>query len=287
MKKITFLLASLSLGLSVSAQVASYSEGDFSVGKDDVTTATGLGSKLYFKGINAASSLDDVWLAKYQQSPDYTDLVINLGDNMIGDDRLLIGATSFVDNLFYSAISIYNNGKVGINMENPEYNLHVNGSMKANSISSIDINCSGNILAENLIANQQIYTPNQIIATRIITDTLSAGIKLEGGSLDIRGTIKATKLDLNGTIKAKEIVVTNTVWADFVFDKDYRLPSLYEVEEHIQQHQTLPGIPSEEEVSEKGVDLAKMNVRLLQKVEELTLYVIQQQKEIDALKNKN
>lgn len=91
------------------------------------------------------------------------------------------------------------------------------------------------------------------------------------------------KLDVNGTIRAKEVIV-ETGWADFVFDDNYDLPSLRDVEAHINKHKHLPGIPAESEVKENGVNLGEMNVKLLQKIEELTLYVIEQQKEIDALK---
>jgi len=85
----------------------------------------------------------------------------------------------------------------------------------------------------------------------------------------------AYKLDVNGTIRAKEVII-ETSWADFVFDKDYALPTLDEVKAHIDTHKHLPGIPSEAEVKENGVGLADITTKLLQKVEELTLYVIQQ-----------
>lgn len=92
------------------------------------------------------------------------------------------------------------------------------------------------------------------------------------------------KLDVNGTIRAKEIKV-ETGWADFVFAPDYQLPTLGEVEAHIKEHKHLPGIPSEAEVKKDGANLGEMNVKLLQKIEELTLYMIQQNKEIESLKN--
>lgn len=91
------------------------------------------------------------------------------------------------------------------------------------------------------------------------------------------------KLDVNGTIRAKEILV-ETGWADFVFEPNYNLPSLKDVESHIKAHKHLPGIPTEAEVKKNGANLGEMNVKLLQKIEELTLYVIQQNKEIEALK---
>ncbi|MES2703528.1 MAG: hypothetical protein V4649_12870 [Bacteroidota bacterium] len=73
-------------------------------------------------------------------------------------------------------------------------------------------------------------------------------------------------------------------WSDFVFAADYKLPPLNKVESYIQEHKHLPEIPSAAEVAKDGIDVMEMDAKLLQKIEELTLYVIQQQKEIDELK---
>lgn len=77
-----------------------------------------------------------------------------------------------------------------------------------------------------------------------------------------------------------------TNWSDFVFADDYKLKSLNEVEAYIKDNKHLPEIPSTKEVHENGLDLAEMDAKLLQKVEELTLYIIRQQKEIEELKAK-
>ena len=109
---------------------------------------------------------------------------------------------------------------------------------------------------------------------------------LKSGNLGIGVTNPTRKLEVNGTIRAKEVIVESTgSWADFVFDKDYKLPQLAEVEAHIKERGHLPEIPSAAEVAENGINLSEMNVKLLQKVEELTLYVIQLNKEIEVLKN--
>lgn len=98
------------------------------------------------------------------------------------------------------------------------------------------------------------------------------------------GTSNPTRpLEVNGTIRAKEIIVESG-WADFVFDSSYQLRPLHEVESHIQTYRCLPDIPSEAEVKENGIGLSEMNTKLLQKVEELTLYVIQQEKELMRMK---
>ncbi|SHF23709.1 hypothetical protein [Dysgonomonas macrotermitis] len=98
------------------------------------------------------------------------------------------------------------------------------------------------------------------------------------GNVGIGTDTPQNKLDVNGTIRAKEVKV-ETGWADFVFDKDYKLPTLQEVENHINEYKHLPDIPSEKEVKENGISLGEMQAKLLQKIEELTLYVIDLKKE--------
>jgi hypothetical protein len=86
------------------------------------------------------------------------------------------------------------------------------------------------------------------------------------------------KLSVNGKIKAHELYLITTGWSDFVFSKDYKLRSLQEVEQHIKEKGHLPDIPSEKEVVANGVAVVDMQAKLLQKIEELTLYVIEQDK---------
>lgn len=92
------------------------------------------------------------------------------------------------------------------------------------------------------------------------------------------------RLSVNGRMRA-EAVKVYTDWADYVFEEDYNLPTLEEVEEFINENGHLKDIPSAKAVKENGIELGEMNKLLLQKVEELTLYVIELNKEIDNLKN--
>ncbi len=101
------------------------------------------------------------------------------------------------------------------------------------------------------------------------------------------------KLAVEGTIGAREVNVNTSTWSDYVFNDDYRLPSLKEVERYIKEHRHLPEVPTATEVEEKGVNVGEMNALLLKKIEELTLYMIEQerkmgvmQKQIDDLSKK-
>lgn len=102
------------------------------------------------------------------------------------------------------------------------------------------------------------------------------------GNVGIGTTTPDAKLAVNGTIHTTEVKVDLNGWPDYVFYKDYNLPTLQEVENHIKQNGHLQNIPSAKEVKEKGVFLGEMNAKLLQKIEELTLYAIAQEKKIAA-----
>lgn len=90
----------------------------------------------------------------------------------------------------------------------------------------------------------------------------------------------------DGKIKAKEVEVKANVWADYVFKKEYQLRSLEDVEKHITEKGHLPNIPTAQEVLEKGINVAEMNSKLLEKIEELTLYSIEQNKKLQQQSEK-
>ena len=90
-------------------------------------------------------------------------------------------------------------------------------------------------------------------------------------------------LTVNGTIHATEVKVDLTVPADYVFKSDYKLMPLNDVEKFVKINSHLPEIPSAEEITKDGLKMGEMQNKLLQKVEELTLYVIAQQKQIQSL----
>jgi hypothetical protein len=101
------------------------------------------------------------------------------------------------------------------------------------------------------------------------------------------GTNADYRLSVDGKIVAHELVCTVDNWADFVFADDYKLMSLDEVATHIEKEKHLPGIPSATEVAANGVSIGEMQAKLLQKVEELTLYVLAQDKRLKQLEVEN
>ena len=106
------------------------------------------------------------------------------------------------------------------------------------------------------------------------------------GNVGIGTSNPSQKLSVNGTIRAKEVIVETTGWSDYVLTKTYALAPLSEVEKHINESGTLPGMPSEREVVSHGIGVGEMQAKLLAKVEELTLHLIAQEKKIDEQQSK-
>ncbi|MCU0370241.1 MAG: hypothetical protein MUC31_02410 [Bacteroidales bacterium] len=104
------------------------------------------------------------------------------------------------------------------------------------------------------------------------------------GNVGIGTAAPAEKLAVNGNIKCKQVEVTLTGWSDFVFEPDYSLMPLAELDAYIKAHKHLPDVPSAEEVIANGNSLGEMDAILLQKIEELTLYMIELKKENEQLK---
>lgn len=117
--------------------------------------------------------------------------------------------------------------------------------------------------------------------------TAGSNINYTTGIVSI-GTVKAPtgfKLGVAGGIISEEVVIKLLAnWPDYVFDQQYPLLSLEDLERYIREHKHLPEVPSAAAVENSGVNVGEMNVLLLKKIEELTLHVIALKKEVDELK---
>lgn len=149
----------------------------------------------------------------------------------------------------------------------------------------------------NLRAGNQTLLIGADGAGGIVSTVSNHDLQLRAGGNRTRLTIKASgnvgigtsnpgsyRLAVEGKIGAREVEIKTSSWADFVFADDYALPSLEEVDAYVRQNHHLPDMPSEAEVLAKGsVSVGAMQKLLLQKIEELTLYTIAQQRQIEAL----
>ncbi|WP_349351040.1 MULTISPECIES: hypothetical protein [unclassified Flagellimonas] len=161
------------------------------------------------------------------------------------------------NNISYSA------GNIGVGTSSPEYLLDVNGSFNASNIfiDGTEIGPS----PWSISGNDLFYSNGNIGIGTVNTQGYMLAV---GGSM----VAESIKVELQGN------------WPDFVFKKEFSLVSLKEVEAYIQKNHHLPNVPSAKEVKTKGINLGEMDATLLRKIEELTLYSIKQQKEIDSLK---
>jgi hypothetical protein len=175
-------------------------------------------------------------------------------------------------------------GNVGIGTKAPAEKLTV---QTGNGYGIIHTN--GNITIGTWLSNS--YSPvGGWLGTRsnhpLMFFTNNGGAQMiirQSGNVGIGTSNPAYKLSVNGTIQSKELIVESG-WADYVFDKNYKLLTLDEVETFIKQNNHLPNIPSAKEIEEKGLHLGDTQRRMMEKIEELTLYVIELKKEIEQLK---
>jgi len=142
----------------------------------------------------------------------------------------------------------------------------------------------------NETSSSKLYIANTDTTNPLIYGDFSAKHLAFNGDVSI-GTYLTTDdgvtyaLSVAGKVRAQEVKVY-TDWADYVFEDNYDLPTLSEVEAHIEEHGHLQDIPSAETVEDNGIELGEMNKLLLQKIEELTLYTIEQEKRLKALEAK-
>lgn len=94
-------------------------------------------------------------------------------------------------------------------------------------------------------------------------------------------SMETFRVEANGMVRARKIKVDSETWADYVFDENYKLLPLNELEVFLKKNKHLPSIPSEKQIIEEGIDVTEMNVKMMEKIEELTLYLIQQNKKLE------
>lgn len=187
-------------------------------------------------------------------------------------------------------LSVHENGNVGIGTYNPQSKLDVHGVMTVggnnanmdiiNVPHSLDMlknsgklaigwNLSGAGGETDFVANRGLGS----IGGFHFYDYSNEGQRKQLFVLHSNGNAF-----INGKLEAKEMKVTNSPTADFVFDENYELPKVEDVERHIKEKKHLPEIASAKEMEKEGVNIGEFQIKLLQKIEELTLYIIDQNK---------
>lgn len=186
------------------------------------------------------------------------------------------------------SLFLADNGNIGVGGNiSPRYPLDINGHTSINGylyLQGSDLRLGmgdgknqGNILEQRAL----VHGDGDDLWVNFLGD-------FEGGTRIGKGVyIKNTgDSSYQGKLEAKEIKVTTTPTADFVFADSYNLPTLEDVEKHIKQKRHLPEIASAKEMEKEGVNIGEFQIKLLQKIEELTLYSIEQNKKIKELEDK-
>ncbi|WP_316810313.1 hypothetical protein [Pedobacter heparinus] len=229
------------------------------------------------------------------------------------DQELHFRKTSNSASQPWSKVLLETAGKVGIGINNPQSKLHIYQSLPDQSAMIVQGNTinpdnaqhyvaitldgdygngTGNYSQIRSYSNLHNYWGSRLAF--FTTSSSAANTLLERMRIDADGNVgigtddpKGYRLAVNGKIRAQEIKVEASPWPDYVFTKDYQLLSLQQTEQHIKEKGHLPGIPSAAEAKSNGIDLGEMNAKLLQKIEELTLHLIEKDKETRVLKNEN
>lgn len=164
-------------------------------------------------------------------------------------------------------VRIQNDGNVGIGTKTPAQKLEVAGTVSANRF----VGDGSGLRNLSSVSSQWGSGDNGVIS-------------YSGGFVGIGTTTPTQRLEVVGSIKATDMIVSQASWADFVFEPGYRLRPLADLESFVLNQKHLPDVPSEKEVVSKGMSVASMQKLHMQKIEELTLYVIALEKENKKLK---
>ncbi len=180
-------------------------------------------------------------------------------------------------------------GNVGIGTRFPTEKLTVETPYNTEGISHVSENGGGG----RIRLSTRMGGVSAVIGTfsnhifRLVSNGISQMHIYPDGNVSI-GTDNAVgyKLSVNGSIRSKEVVVESG-WADYVFDKSYKLRPINELENFINLNKHLPNIPSADEISKKGLHLGDVQKRMMEKIEEMSLYIIELNKKIEKLEEIN
>jgi hypothetical protein len=241
--------------------------------------------------ILAASTVARPHIRLYEFNNSYSRLEFT-NDNTAGSFWHLAGynhANSSLERFnFYASnygdvMSLTGDGKVGIGTSNPAEKLSVQTGINNYGI----VHTTGPVTLGTYIGGTTgggyFGTKSNHSLSFFTNDGGPQVILLPNGNMGIGITNPQEKLAVNGRIRSKSVFVEAANWPDFVFDSTYNLLTLPEVEEYITRNKHLPNVPKAIEVEKNGQDLGEMQKKLLQKIEELTLYIIEQNKRIEKL----
>lgn len=243
--------------------------------------SAGYGGQLSFNGFG---NTDALWMSRFNAANDASEIRMNLGDEGGSGDKFHIGYQSGAS--WNSNFVVQANGQAGIGTSELSGDLSV-GKQHGEKLSIGNNGWANKTIIATGINGQSDYTEIKVPGAQ----PNSAYLRINNeGSVGIGTTLTDAgyKLLVNGRIKAVGLrVKAYTNWPDYVFDSAYQLKPLAEVEKFIKTNKHLPEVPTADEVDKEGHDVSEIQIKLLQKIEELTLYIIEQDKRVKDLEDKN
>jgi hypothetical protein len=198
-----------------------------------------------------------------------------------------------------TSVIVKGSGNVGIGTTSPSAQLHTTGSvrlagltMDSTRIRVLVADNNGNVAYRNVSTigggSGSISGTINYLAKYSSGTTIGNSLLFDNGSGVGIGTVSindtAYRLFVEKGIRTRKVKVDVSSWADYVFEQDYKLPTIHEVAEYIRIHKRLPGVPDAATAIKEGVDLADNQVILLQKIEEMTLYIVELNKQMEQMK---
>lgn len=207
-----------------------------------------------------------------------------------GDNSVAGNGTPFIDFHYNGIVEDYNMRL--INTGNKELSLHggafaVNMPASGTPISGVSINATSFNTTQNAINSYFLRLRDVGAGNKDVFQIKGTGqVLINTTCVPAANVMLAVNGQINATAVQVKLTDGSGCFPDYVFNKEYKLLSLGEVERYINANKHLPDVPSAEEVEAEGMDLAKMNNILLRKVEELTLHMIEMEKKIKVLEAK-
>ncbi|NTE04323.1 hypothetical protein G6M26_06400 [Agrobacterium tumefaciens] len=274
----------------------------------------------YAPGIFMLGNSDDFFIRRYNAAPNQSEFRFAIGDDFAAEDRFAIGV-NYANTTWYDRMVVQGDGKVGIGTSTPTAQLQINGGALVLGTNAITTNTDGHLSIGNInedsnpvngaewqnsttfLLNGKDFTSigfhdsgQRVDYIRAGQGTIQMGYDAGWGRANIGmplgiwnaqgnvgiGTLTPKEaLSVNGKIRAHEVKVETSDWPDYVFEEGYQVGKLEELESYIKIHKHLPDMPSAKEVETNGIALGEMVKLQQQKIEELSLYIIQQEKRLN------
>lgn len=262
-----------------------------------------------------ASNVSNIWVTGGSSANDYYQLLLSELPVVNGNYACLerysnassFGGKMVLSNLYKSILlstgytpqtgyrndlSITSGGDIGIGTSSPSQKLHVSGG----GIQVSDYN-SAFLLLQSTITGGRAWNLASLtdgstagaVGSFVILDNTAGTTRMlidNSGNVGIGTSTPQAKLSVNGSIFSTKVKVTQDGWPDYVFHENYSLTPLDQLQAFIRKNNRLPDMPSAEEVKKNGIDLGDNQAVLLKKIEELTLYILEQNKELKEQKER-